>query len=169
MASTSFKKPQTPEDQRKRDLGRIHMLKKQVMEKIAGFGEENYRDLIYKAGGCDSSADLDSAGRFKLIVRLSELAGEEMRKPNKPAWSKKNYPHRPKNMDKPGESRSDKLGKIEALLTIGKLSWAYADAIAKQMRLADKVQWVNTEDLFRIITALTKKAQREGWDLSGAK
>ena len=67
------------------------------------------------------------------------------------------------------QSRAAQLAKIEALLTVGSLSWSYADGIAKQMRLADKVQWVKTENLYKIITALTKKAQKEGWDLSGAK
>jgi hypothetical protein len=29
------------------------------------------------------------------------------------------------------------------------------------------VAWVATGDLYKIITALRKQAQREGWDLSG--
>lgn len=167
MPSTPVK---TMSDSQKwaRDRIRIHALKNKVEKVQPGYGDDNYRDLIsdVSRGRCDSSKELSERERYQLIQRLQELAGEE---PAQKPWTKKQYPNRPKNMDKPGESRSDQLGKIEALLTIGKLSWTYADAIAKQMRLADKVQWVKTEDLFRIITALTKKAKKEGWDLSGAK
>lgn len=160
----------TPAEQWNRDRARIHALLGKVKTAQPGYSDDNYRDGILEVskGRCDSSKELTPAERRDLIERLQQLAGEEAR-PKKPTWSKKNYPHRPKNMDKPGESRSDQLAKVEALLTVGKLSWAYADAIAKQMRLADKVQWVKTEDLFRIITALTKKGQKDGWDLSGAK
>ena len=169
MPSKPFK-TQTPAEQWNRDRIRIHILKTKVEKAVPGYSDDNYRDLIsdVSKARCDSSKELTPAERFVLIQRLQELAGEEVSKPKK-TWAKKAYPHRPKNMDKPGESRSDQLGKIEALLTIGKLSWAYADAIAKQMRLADKVQWVQTGNLYKIITALTKKAQKEGWDLSGAK
>ena len=169
MPSKPFK-TQTPAEQWRRDRIRIHTLKTKIEKTIPGYSDDNYRDLIsdVSKSRCDSSKELTPAERFILIQRLQELAGEEVSKP-KNTWTKKSYPHRPKNMDNPGQSRSDQLGKVEALLTIGNLSWKYADAIAKQMRLADKVQWVKTEDLFRIITALTKKAQKEGWDLSGAK
>lgn len=152
------------------DRPRIHVLKNKVMTTQQGFSDDNYRDLIYDVskGKTSSSTGLTAQERQELISRLSRLAGEEPR----PVWqprNKKNYPGRPKNMDRPGASRDEQLGKIEALLTIGKLSWSYADAIAKQMRLADKVQWVATENLYKIITALTKKAKKEDWDLSGAK
>jgi len=168
MASTNFKK-RTPEEQWKIDRSRIHATKGKVMKANPGYSDDNYRDLISNVsdGRCESSKDLTPSQRITLIERLSILAGEDD-KPKR-TWTKKSYPKRPKNMDTPGESRDAQLGKIEALLTIGGLSWAYADAIAKQMRLADKVQWVAEKDLFRIITALTKKAQKEGWDLSGAK
>lgn len=169
MAYKPFKK-RTEAEQWDADRPRIHALKNKAMAKNSGYSDENYRDTIQdiSRGRTDSSKDLKPAERQELINRLSRLAGEEPR----PAWKprdKRSYPNRPKNMDNPGESRADQLGKVEALLTIGKLSWTYADAIAKQMRLADKVQWVATENLYKIITALTKKARKEGWDLSGAK
>lgn len=165
----AFKK-RTAAEQWDIDRPRIHAIKNKVMATNPGYSDDNYRDTILdiSKGRTDSSKGLKPAERQELINRLSGLAGEEPRKPWQPR-DKKSYPKRPKNMDKPGESRADQLGKIEALLTIGKLPWSYADAIAKQMRLADKVQWVATGDLYRIITALTKKAQKEGWDLSGAK
>lgn len=144
------------------DRPRIHALKNKVMAACPGYSEENYRDTILtiSAGRADSSKELTPPERQRLISQLSGQAGEQPRN---------SYPGRPRNMDKPGESRADQLGKVEALLTIGKLPWSYADAIAKQMRLADKIAWVKDGDLYKIITALRKKAQKEGWDLSGEK
>lgn len=173
MAYKPFKK-RTEAEQWDADRPRIHALKNKAMAKNSGYSDENYRDTIQdiSRGRTDSSKELRPAERQELINRLSRLAGESLppfRKGGGGGFDKRNYPNRPKNMDNPGESRADQLGKIEALLTIGKLSWTYADAIAKQMRLADKVQWVATENLYKVITALTKKAQKEGWDLSGAK
>ncbi|HBG06299.1 MAG: hypothetical protein A2075_12075 [Geobacteraceae bacterium GWC2_58_44] len=169
MASTNFKK-RTPEQQWNSDRSRIHALLGNVKKARPEYSDENYRDTIsiISKGRCESSKELTPAERITLIEQLTELAGEAVPK-KKGTWTKKGYPNRPTNMDTPGESRDAQLGKIEALLTIGGLSWAYADGIAKQMRLADKVQWVPAKDLFRIITALTKKAQKENWDLSGAR
>lgn len=175
MALSPFKK-RTDAEQWNIDRPRIHALKNKVMAIQPGFSDDNYRDIVMdisatrpkNKGRTDSSKELTAQERQDLIDRLSRLAGEEPRQQWQPR-NKKNYPGRPKNMDNPGVSRDEQLKKIEALLTIGKLSWNYADAIAKQMRLADKIQWVATGDLYRVITALTKKAQKEGWDLSGAK
>lgn len=167
MANRPFKK-RTDAEQWDIDRPRIHALKNKVMATRPGFGDDNYRDIIadISHGKHDSSRDLSAPQRQSLINRLSVLAGEE----DRPSWQprdKRSYPNRPRNMDRPGESRADQLGKIEALLTVGKKEWAYADGIARAICKVDKVQWVKTGDLYKIITALRKQAQREGWDLSG--
>lgn len=169
MPAKPYKK-RTDAEQWDIDRPRIHALKNKAMATQPGFGDGNYRDIILDVskGRTDSSKELSPRERLELINRLSTLAGEEPRQPGQPR-DKRSYPGRPKNMDKPGSSRADQLAKIEALLTVGKLPWTYADAIAQQMRLADKVQWVDDGDLYRIITALAKRGQKEGWDLSGAK
>ena len=169
MAFTPYKK-RTDAEQWNIDRPRIHALKNKAMNVQQGFCDENYRDLVHDVskGRTDSSKELKPAERQELIDRLSRLAGEESR----PAWKprdKSSYPSRPKNMDKPGQSRDDQLGKIEALLTIGKKPWEYADGIARRVCKVDKVQWVKTGELYKIIAALTYQAKREGWDLSGAQ
>jgi phage gp16-like protein len=168
MPSRPYKQ-RTEAEQWNTDRPRIHALKNKVMAVQQGFDDDNYRDVIgdISKGRTDSSKELKPNERQELINRLSVLAGEEQR----PAWKPRNkraYPHRPKNMDKSG-SRADQLGKIEALLTVGKKSWAYADAIAKRVCKTDKVAWVKDGELYKIISALTYQAKREGWDLSGAK
>jgi phage gp16-like protein len=125
---------------------------------------DTYRAIL-ASYDADSSKDLSDAQAAALIKDLEAKAiasgvwKSKQKKTSRP-WQ------RPGNIEGHG-SRAEQLKKIEALLTIGKLPWSYADAIAKQMRLADKVQWVEEADLYRIITALTRKAQKEGWDLSG--
>lgn len=163
MSAKSAKKDESWE----RDRPRIHALKGKAMKAQPGFTADNYRDmnLDISHGRTDSSKGLTERERQELINRLSALAGEEPRR----AWQprdKRAYPGRPRNMDN-NESRADQLGKIEALLTVGKKSWAYADAIAKAVCKVDKVAWVSTHDLYKVITALRKQAKRAGWDLSG--
>jgi len=137
----------------------IHTLKGAL-----GFDDDTYRAIL--AGyGVASSTRLNSLQAARLVKDLEEkaLASGVWKKKQKKAgkaWQ------RPKNIVGYG-SREQQLQKIEALLTIGGLPWSYADAIAKQMKLADKVEWVDVADLYRVITALKKKAQKEGWDLSG--
>lgn len=137
----------------------IHTLKGALI-----LDDDTYRATLAQYGVA-SSTKLTPLKAGQLIKDLEAKAihagvwKNKQKKPGKP-WQ------RPKNIESHG-SRAEQLKKIEALLTIGKLPWSYADAIAKQMRLADKVQWVEEADLYRIITALRKKAQKEGWDLSG--
>jgi hypothetical protein len=167
MAKTAHNKPGTTADQWNRDRSRIHALLGKVKKAQPGYSDDNYRDTILdiSASRADSSKDLTPRERQQLIDRLSELAGEEQRHPG--AVSRRPYPHRPRNIDH--GDRADQLGKIEALLTVGKKPWAYADAIAKRVCKIDKVEWVTTGELYKIIAALTYQAKREGWDLSGAR
>jgi phage gp16-like protein len=175
MPSKPYKQ-RTEAEQWDIDRPRIHALKNKAMSVQQGFDADNYRDIIsdISKGRTDSSKDLKPNERRELINRLSILAGEKQSTPpfkkgGRGGFDKRDYPHRPKNMDKSGQSRDDQLGKIEALLTVGKKSWHYADGIAKRVCKTDKVQWVKTGELYKIIAALTYQAKREGWDLSGAK
>lgn len=175
MAQSPFKK-RTNAEQWNIDRPRIHALKNKVMSLQPGFDDDNYRDVIVdiSKGRTESSKELKPFERQELISRLSRLAGEtspsfQSRRGPGGGYDKRSYPKRPKNMDNHGQSRDEQLKKIEALLTIGKKEWAYADGIARKICKVDKVQWVETHALYKIIAALTYQAKREGWDLSGAK
>lgn len=77
---------------------------------------------------------------------------------------RRDYPGKPKNVPL---DRKAQIGKIEALLTVGGKEWNYAHSLAKRICKSDRIEWVPDGQLYKIITALRKQAQREGWDLSG--
>ena len=136
----------------------IHTLKGKLQ-----MDDDLYRAML--AGyGVASSTELSADRANKLLDELSAKAvasGVWERRPGKRGTTGK-----PKNMDG-YRSRAQQLQKIEALLTIGKKSWSYADALAQRICKVDKISWVPDHELYKIITALRKQAQREGWDLSG--
>lgn len=128
--------------------------------------DDAYRTVL--AGyGVQSSTKLSEAKAAQLVQDLEAKAlasgvWKSKTKRTGKAWQ------RPKNMEG-HKSRAEQLKKIEALLTVGKKSWAYADALAQAICKVAKVQWVKDDELYKIITALRKQAKREDWDLSGEK
>jgi len=144
----------------KAQIKKIHALKGAL-----GLDDETYRSIL-SGYGVTTSTKLSFARADQLIADLEAKAIASGR------WEKRPAPRRagqrPKNMDR-GGSRANQLAKIEALLTVGQKSWAYADAIARRVCRVDRVQWVPDNELYKIITALRMQARREGWDLSGEK
>lgn len=57
-----------PADRRQRELAIIHIAVSEL-----GIDDDSYRQILYQVGKVDSSADLDAAGRSKLIHRLRQL------------------------------------------------------------------------------------------------
>jgi phage gp16-like protein len=139
-------------------LSKIHIAKKDL-----GLDEATYRAAIsmISRGKTDSSAELNARERRDLVEHFKSLGWQP--KPARKAGKAK-----PRNMQRASKqpSRAAQLKKIEALLTIGGKSWNYADALAKRICKVDHIAWVESSELYKIITALRKQAQREGWDLN---
>jgi phage gp16-like protein len=133
---------------RSADLAKIHIAKKQL-----GLDDDTYREMLKGITGKTSAGDLSACERADVLNHLKMTGFLEKRK------------GRPDSAMTGEDSRARQLKKIEALLTIGDKSWAYADGIAKRICKVDKMAWVKTRDLYKIITALRKFAQKEGWDL----
>lgn len=137
----------------------IHVAKSKL-----GLTDADYRTMLANYG-VRSSKDLSFAQASLLIDELKEKGFELKVK------------GRPKNMPPFGRygkvSRDRQLKKIEALLTTGNKPWAYADALARAICRNDdgtpieRLAWVPDDQLYKIITALRKQAQRDDWDLSG--
>ena len=132
--------------------------------------DDDYRAIL--AGyGVESSKDLGAVEAARLLADLEEKAaaagvwkrgGAPRRKGKKPGNMQ-----RTRGMDLGRLSRARQLEKIEALLTVGEKPWSYADALALRICKVERIAWVPTDQLYKIITSLRKQAQREGWDLSG--
>jgi len=139
-------------------LSKIHIAQKEL-----GMSDEDYRAMLHGVTGKQSCADLTDRQLVQVLEHLTRLGFSAKTK------------GRPKNMDPQKAqghhqvSRAKQLEKIEALLTVGKRPWSYADVLAKKICKVDKIAWVTDADLYRVITALRKQAEREGWDLSGEK
>jgi len=134
----------------------IHIAKAKL-----GMDDEAYRALLHDRCRVASSKDLTFGQASRLIDELKRKGGIDPRKGrprNMQTRDRKNYSQ---------VTRARQLEKIEALLTVGGKSWSYADALAQRICKVDVIAWVPDHELYKIITALRKQAQREGWDLSG--
>ncbi|BBO74700.1 hypothetical protein DSCW_21170 [Desulfosarcina widdelii] len=141
--------------QRQRDLAKIHIAKKQL-----GLDDDTYRAMLFQVAGVSSPAKLTALGRARVLEHLHRSGFKAARRRRSGAPG--SYPGRPGKVD-----RHLQLQKIEALLTIGGKPWKYAHKLALRICKTDRIEWVPDHKLYKIITALRKQAQREGWDLSG--
>ena len=147
---------------RKRELGRIHILKDQL-----GLDRDQYEAVLASVCGpeVESSTQLDAPGRLKLIRHLEAHQARQ-----RPA-----YPGRPHNTD---ASRRKELTKIEALLTDAGRPWAYAESILLRMTKGKKARLafaspaelnaliaaLEVEARKRLVAALHAELQRQGLD-----
>lgn len=117
------------------EIAKIHIAKKDL-----GLDDETYRSLLWTAARVHSSKDLDHAGRAAVLDHFKARG-----------WKPRSVKPNVSNIKKP------LVAKIAALLADMKLSWNYADGIAKQMFKRDKVQWCEPQELRGIIAALVNK------------
>jgi len=166
MAAAARKPPTTvltpAEVARKRELGRIHILKDSL-----GLDRDQYEAVLASVCGpeVESSTQLDAPGRLKLIRHLE--AHQERQRPK--------YPERPHNTD---ARKRKELTKIEALLTDAGRPWAYAEAILLRMTKGKKARLafaspaelnaliaaLEVEARKRLVAALHAELQRQGLD-----
>lgn len=132
----------TSDPKRKTELARIHATMAEL-----GMDDETYRDMLEQVVGVRSASKLDRAGRAKVLDRLRALGAKGTPK------------GRPHNMD--SAERGPLLSKVEALLADQKLSWAYGDAIARQMYRRDRLTFCDTDQLRAVVVALTKRAAKQ--------
>lgn len=119
------------------ELAKIHIAKQQL-----GLDDDTYRSMLWTVARVRSAADLDHAGRQAV---LDHLKARGFKTPSKPDVTSIKRPL---------------IAKIGALLADMKLSWAYADGIAKQMHGRDKLAWCTPQELRGIVAALAKRQMK---------
>lgn len=148
-----------PDCRRAKLLARVHIAKQKL-----GLDDETYRAMLANSWGVQSAGALDVDTLGGLARTLERSLMEKIRRaPGAAGVSRQalGFAGRPRNMDGPS-SRAAQLGKIEALLADAQRPWAYADALARRICKAERIAWVETDDLYKIIGALTYDAQRHG-------
>jgi phage gp16-like protein len=139
--------------QRKKDLARIHYLKKQAL-----VDDETHRSVCHRITGCGSSGEMTRAERLAVIDHYTRASA-----PDRAAQSSRRYESRP-NV---GRDRDELMRKVEALLAekrrieqVPYISWRYADGIAKRLAGVESIKWADAQGLQKVIAALALHVKR---------
>lgn len=127
-------------------LAKIHVAKTQL-----GLDDETYRALLARVAGVRSAKDLNKRQIGAVLAEFERLGFQP--KPTKKAGRK---------APKAAPDRQAQIGKIEAFLAEAGRPWSYADAMALRMFKVERVEWLDADQLRRMITALTYDAKRHG-------
>lgn len=137
------------DDHKRRELATIHIAAKQLgMDPGDKDPGSEYRQMLFAVARVRSAADLDYAGRKRVIEHL-KACGFQSRPGKRP------FPGRPHNAD-----RHPQLLKIEALLADAKRPWAYVDSMAERMFGKARVAFCNPAEWQSLIGALVKDQKR---------
>ncbi len=138
----------TQDATRRSQLAQIHIARKDL-----GLDEDTYRAMLMDVAGVTSSADLTAKGRRDVLARF-ESKGWKNKKHRAPEVTAEKAPY---------------IRKIGALLADMKLSWSYANGIAKQMFKKQRVQWCEAEQLRAVVAALAKEQTKRREKATGPK
>ncbi len=140
----------SPDAARRARLARIHRAKK-----LMALDDETYRDLLFRVTGFRSSADMTAQQHADVLAEFARLGFRDERAEARAAA----FRGRPK-----GIKDVPLLRKAEALLAHSKKPWAYAHAMAKRMFKVTRIEWLNGEQLHRLVAALAVDARRQKGD-----
>lgn len=131
-------------DHRRRELAQIHIAKAQL-----GMADDAYRDMLWTIGRVRSAADLDFAGRQRVLEHLKKCGFKprpgKTERPKDLAWAWVNNA---------AADRQPMLRKIAVMLKAAEREKAYADGVAKHMFRVDLVEFCAPDQLRRIVSAL---------------
>jgi len=132
-------------NRRNLDLSKIHIAKKDL-----GLDDETYRALLVRVAGVRSAKDLSPRQAGKVLAEFERLGWK-----SSPVKTGRKAPVA-------AADRAKLVGKIEAFLAESKRSWAYADGMALRMFKVDRVEWLDPEQLRKMVAALAYDAKRHG-------
>lgn len=142
----------TAED-RNAPLRAVHASRRQL-----GLDDDTYRALLERVTGKRSAADLDAVQLRKVLTEMRRLGAAQPTQPREGGRSKPaHYPGTPHNID----TLPAQIEVVEALLTEMRLSWSYADAIARRMFRVERVAWLKDEkQVVAILSALYNEREK---------
>lgn len=137
-----------PTDQRRRDLAAIHAAKRDL-----DMTDDAYRDILWSVARVRSSADLDQAGRSKVLDHFRACGWKPVPKVNE--W---------KFIDTAAADRQPLLRKICMVCKSMKVGKAYAEGAAKRQTGVDrKLEMMDQGQLWILAGVLerTKKSKEQ--------
>lgn len=132
-------------NRRNLDLSKIHIAKKDL-----GLDDDTYRALLTRVAGVRSAKDLNPRQTGRVLAEFVRLG-----------WA----PSATKTGRKapvPAPDRQKLIGKIEAFLAEAQRPWTYVDSMAARMFKIERVEWLDPEQLQKMVAALTYDARRHG-------
>ena len=132
------------DNRRKKLIAKVKIAQQQL-----GLDDDTYRALLEGAVGKRSAAKMDEK-ELTIVIEVMKSKGFQDQASGHEA-------------DKPDvtEAKQALVGKIEALLADGNKPWRYAEAMAVRMFNRKRIQWLNTDQLHRLVAALQINANRE--------
>lgn len=124
-------------------LAVVHVARQQL-----GMTDEEYRDLL-GGFGAKSAKDL-TPRQFAGVMAKFEQLGFKTTSTRR---------RKPKGLP---EGKAATVKKIEAIILDMGLSWAYVDSIAKKRFGVDAVQWLEYEDLRKVLQMMIIHQKRRG-------
>ncbi len=121
----------------------IHIAKAQV-----GMTDPEYRDLLGSVGA-KSSKDLNNKTFDQVMVRFEAMGFQTTSKTRK----KRKVNNLPKD-------KRAMMKKLEAIILSMDLTWAYVDAIARKRFGKDSAQWLEGEELFKLVQMMSVYQKR---------
>lgn len=139
MARPAARQLARPAQPRNNALAQIHIAKAQL-----GLDDDTYRAMLWGLARVKSAADLDHAGRAKVLAHL-KASGFKDKRAGRP---------------RPAPDRVEQVRKVEALLADAGRPWDYAHAMAKRMFGVERVDFCTPDHLQRLIAALVYDQKR---------
>ncbi|ADE10454.1 regulatory protein GemA [Sideroxydans lithotrophicus] len=137
-----------PTDQRRRDLAAIHAAKRDL-----AMSDDTYRDILWAVARVKSSADLDQAGRSKVLDHLRACGWKPVKKANE--W---------KFIDAAAPDRQPLLRKICMVCKSMGVGKAYAEGAAhRQTGIERKLEMMDEGQLWLLAGVLerTRKSKEQ--------
>lgn len=155
-----------PDPTRARDLKLIHAAARQL-----AWDEDTYRAVLERVTGKTSAADLNPRQRKQVLDEFSRLGwqvktAKSHRAPNPAPRPAPSAPAEQAGggaelpITGPGWGKDRPLAKIGALLADAGRGWAYADGIARRMFGLESLRFCDSDQLHRIIAALSYDQKR---------
>ncbi|WPP47116.1 regulatory protein GemA [Pseudomonas sp. AN-1] len=131
---------------RQANLAKIHIAKKAL-----GMDDDIYRALLARVAGVTSAKDLGPRQVSAVLAEFQRLG-----------WQPTSNPRAGRARPKLARSRQAVMSKVEALLAEAGRPWSYADSMAERMFRIARVEWLDDNQLTRLMQALIIDAGRHG-------